>query len=153
LTFIIRVHSRYWVRYLCFFTPAEDDGYILTLLFNGREESSELLVFNAKDIAGGPTHRIPIPVNIPFGFHGSYANGLVFDAEDVVRKWKVIEGDPPKLDMCCHFNSGSDKLNCTLATVYYNVFVRAIFPAIRVTCDVPLSPRQTRPSSLRAGMW
>jgi all-trans-8'-apo-beta-carotenal 15,15'-oxygenase len=32
---------------------AEDDGYLMTLLFDGKEDKSSLLIFDAKDIQQG----------------------------------------------------------------------------------------------------
>lgn len=31
----------------------EDDGYLMTLLFDGQKDSSELLIFDAKSVAKG----------------------------------------------------------------------------------------------------
>jgi carotenoid cleavage dioxygenase-like enzyme len=47
------------------FTPrsdasAEDDGYLLTLCFNGRDGTSSLLVLDAQDVAKGPIATIPV---------------------------------------------------------------------------------------------
>lgn len=67
----------------------EDDGYIAAYLCNGRDKTSDFLLFDAKDISKGPILRVPLPVYMPVGLHGSYTNGLVFDPEDIARKFKV----------------------------------------------------------------
>jgi carotenoid cleavage dioxygenase-like enzyme len=42
-------------------TPlAEDDGYLLTLCFDGRLGTSDLLVFNAQKVDDGPICRLPV---------------------------------------------------------------------------------------------
>ena len=33
---------------------AEDDGYVVGISVNGREQSSDLIVFDAKSVKGGP---------------------------------------------------------------------------------------------------
>lgn len=38
----------------------EDSGYIISILFNGRTETNEILIFNASNISNGPITRIPI---------------------------------------------------------------------------------------------
>lgn len=69
---------------------AEDEGYILTISFNGKTEISELLIFDAQKITQGPISRVAIPVKIPFGLHGSYVPDLVFNEKDVIRKFKTF---------------------------------------------------------------
>lgn len=68
---------------------AEDDGYVLTLCFDGREGSSALLVLDAKHVDRGPVARVPIPDALQsgiaegaaiagpgHGLHGTWAPGL-----------------------------------------------------------------------------
>merc|ERR1712238_516082 len=52
----------------------EDDGYVLTVLFNGKSEQSELLVFESSEISAGPVCRIPLGIGIPHGLHGCFTN-------------------------------------------------------------------------------
>lgn len=68
---------------------AEDDGYIGAYLVNGRDKITDLVLFDAKDIAKGPLSRTRLPTFVPFGLHGSFADGLVFDEDDISRKFKV----------------------------------------------------------------
>jgi len=68
----------------------EDDGYVLSILTNGKDNTSEFVIFDAKDVSKGPISRLNIKgTNIPFGLHGSWAQGLVFSEEDIIRKWKA----------------------------------------------------------------
>jgi carotenoid cleavage dioxygenase-like enzyme len=72
-------------------SSAEDDGYLLSTLHNCRDKTTSLAVFDAKDVAKGPISRIALPVFLPFGLHGSYADGLTFNFDDVIRRFKVFE--------------------------------------------------------------
>lgn len=38
---------------VCGMLQEEDDGYLMTLLFDGQKDSSELLIFDAKSVAKG----------------------------------------------------------------------------------------------------
>ena len=65
----------------------EDSGYILTYLNDGKALTTEILIFNAQEIASGPISRCLLPVYVPPGLHGSFAPGLVFDPELVQQKF------------------------------------------------------------------
>ncbi|KAL1496018.1 hypothetical protein AB1Y20_014651 [Prymnesium parvum] len=66
----------------------EDDGYLLTLCFDGRDGTSELLVFDAERVESGPIARVPVSTpderlppdaNIPgpgHGLHATFVAGL-----------------------------------------------------------------------------
>ena len=69
---------------------AEDDGYLLSYIMNGKTKQSFFVIFDAQNILKGPIHRAEIPgVHIPHGLHGSFAPGLVFDYETILRKFTV----------------------------------------------------------------
>lgn len=70
-------------------TAAEDDGYIGVYLSNGRDLITEFLLFEASDISKGPISRTRLPVFMHTGLHGSYADGVVFEEDDINRKFKV----------------------------------------------------------------
>jgi carotenoid cleavage dioxygenase-like enzyme len=74
----------------------EDDGYLLTLCFDGKRGSSSLLVLDAQHVDRGPVARVPIPdalqAGVPegaaiagpgHGLHGTFAPGLVPSLADV----------------------------------------------------------------------
>lgn len=65
----------------------EDDGYILTFLNDGRLKSTEFVIFDAKNISQGPISRSAISSYIPFAIHGSFAPNLVFDKENIIRRF------------------------------------------------------------------
>ena len=50
----------------------EDDGWLLTFVYDEKENSSELVVVSAKDIASEPIARIIIPSRVPYGFHSAW---------------------------------------------------------------------------------
>jgi carotenoid cleavage dioxygenase len=58
----------------CVFAPrpggtAEDDGWVLTYIYDAVAKRSELIVLNAQDITAEPVARVLIPQRVPFGFH------------------------------------------------------------------------------------
>lgn len=63
----------------CVFAPrpgatAEDDGWVLTYVYDTVVKRSELLVLNAQDIKGEPVARVLVPQRIPFGFHCAWVS-------------------------------------------------------------------------------
>lgn len=50
----------------------ELDGYALTLVHRRGAATTELVVFDARDLAGGPLASVVIPFAIPSGFHCNY---------------------------------------------------------------------------------
>jgi carotenoid cleavage dioxygenase-like enzyme len=52
---------------------AEDDGWLLTLVFDARSQTSHLQVLDASRFADGPVARCHFDQVIPFGFHGAWA--------------------------------------------------------------------------------
>jgi all-trans-8'-apo-beta-carotenal 15,15'-oxygenase len=53
----------------------EDYGYLITYLFNGKTKSSELVIFDAKDIGSGPISRTPLKYMMNFNLHGVFIPG------------------------------------------------------------------------------
>lgn len=55
------------------FVPAGDgegEGYLVTYLWDRSTDRSSLAVFDAQQVADGPVAQVPLPVRVPFGFHG-----------------------------------------------------------------------------------
>lgn len=48
----------------------EDDGWLLTYLFDAAAGTSELVIVDTREFAAPPVARVLIPARIPFGFHG-----------------------------------------------------------------------------------
>lgn len=51
---------------------AEDDGWLVTFVYDTGEETSELVVVNAQDVTDKPVARVLIPQRVPYGFHGAW---------------------------------------------------------------------------------
>lgn len=50
----------------------EGDGWVLSVVYKGAEDVSELLVFEAQDLGAGPIASAKMPRRMPFGFHGNW---------------------------------------------------------------------------------
>ena len=51
---------------------SEDEGYLMTYVYDRATDKSNLMIFNAQDINLGPIAQIKLPQRVPFGFHGSW---------------------------------------------------------------------------------
>ena len=61
------------------FVPAEgaqseDEGYLLSLVYNQETDNSDLIILNAKEPKSGPLATVYLPQRVPFGFHGEWVN-------------------------------------------------------------------------------
>ncbi|MEM9979251.1 MAG: carotenoid oxygenase family protein, partial [Cyanobacteria bacterium P01_D01_bin.2] len=56
---------------------AEDDGWVLNLLYNAERRCSELAILDAQNFAKGPVAILKLPHHVPYGLHGSFTQGLV----------------------------------------------------------------------------
>jgi carotenoid cleavage dioxygenase-like enzyme len=50
----------------------EDDGWLLTVVYDATTDGSELCVLDAADLGRGEVARITLPQRVPFGFHGNW---------------------------------------------------------------------------------
>jgi carotenoid cleavage dioxygenase len=50
----------------------EDDGYIISYVFNAGRNASDVVLLSAQDFAGPPLAVVELPVRVPFGFHGNW---------------------------------------------------------------------------------
>ncbi|CAB9496898.1 Apocarotenoid-15,15'-oxygenase [Seminavis robusta] len=71
----------------------EDDGYILSVMYNGSAKESELIILAAKDIAAGPIARIPLGVAVPHGLFGCFtdAEEARWDGDTIDRRAKLAD--------------------------------------------------------------
>jgi carotenoid cleavage dioxygenase len=53
-------------------TAGEDDGYLITYVYDKATESSRFVVLDASDMAADPIAQVPLPQRVPHGFHGSW---------------------------------------------------------------------------------
>ncbi len=54
---------------------AEDDGYLVSYVYDEREERSVVVVLDAADLGAGPVCRVRLPVRVPLGFHATWVPG------------------------------------------------------------------------------
>ncbi len=50
----------------------EGDGFVLTVAYRGADNRSDLLIFDAQDLADGPLATAQLSTRVPFGFHGNW---------------------------------------------------------------------------------
>ena len=51
---------------------AEDDGWVLSIVYDEARDASDLVVLNARDFTGEPQAVVHLPQRVPFGFHGNW---------------------------------------------------------------------------------
>jgi carotenoid cleavage dioxygenase len=51
---------------------AEDEGWLIGLVIDMNDETTELVILDARDFEGTPQARVKIPHRIPPGFHGNW---------------------------------------------------------------------------------
>ncbi|MBV8074843.1 MAG: carotenoid oxygenase family protein [Planctomycetaceae bacterium] len=49
---------------------AEDDGWILSYVYDAGRDRSDVVILDARDFGGDPVATIRLPVRVPYGFHG-----------------------------------------------------------------------------------
>jgi carotenoid cleavage dioxygenase len=59
------------------FVPArggtsEDDGYLMSFVYDPADNRSELVIIDASNVTADPVARVHLPVRVPAGFHGSW---------------------------------------------------------------------------------
>jgi carotenoid cleavage dioxygenase-like enzyme len=52
----------------------EGDGWLLAVIWRGAENRSDLAIFNATEIEGGPIAHVELSHRVPFGFHGNWVS-------------------------------------------------------------------------------
>jgi len=56
---------------------AEDDGWVVTLVYDAACKASAFYILDARDIAGEPVAVVHLPHRVPYGFHGNWVDGVV----------------------------------------------------------------------------
>ncbi|MBI3328483.1 MAG: carotenoid oxygenase family protein [Nitrospinae bacterium] len=54
---------------------AEDDGWLVTYVYDAGDGTSEMVVIDAQDFRKPPVARVRIPARVPYGFHGAWISG------------------------------------------------------------------------------
>ncbi|UVT15874.1 MAG: carotenoid oxygenase family protein [Nitrospira sp.] len=60
---------------------AEDEGWILSYVYDPKRDLSDVVILDAQDFTGEPIATIRLPVRVPFGFHGGWAPDKVVVVE------------------------------------------------------------------------
>jgi len=60
-----------------FFIPrdgaeSEDDGYLMTYMYDANRGASDLVILDARDLSEPPLARVHLPARVPYGFHGAW---------------------------------------------------------------------------------
>jgi carotenoid cleavage dioxygenase-like enzyme len=50
----------------------EDEGWVLTVVYDATRDASDLVILDGTSFAGPPVATIQLPARVPFGFHGSW---------------------------------------------------------------------------------
>lgn len=58
---------------------SDDDGYLPSLWWNREAALTELLIHDADDLVDQPLARVGLPVRVPNGFHGNWADQATLD--------------------------------------------------------------------------
>jgi carotenoid cleavage dioxygenase len=53
-------------------SSAEDDGWVLVLVYDGTRNASDFHVLDARDVTGEPVAIVRLPHRVPYGFHGNW---------------------------------------------------------------------------------
>jgi carotenoid cleavage dioxygenase-like enzyme len=51
---------------------SEDDGFLVTFVYDENKKRSELVILDAKTFSGPPIATVPLPVRVPYGLHGNF---------------------------------------------------------------------------------
>jgi carotenoid cleavage dioxygenase len=51
---------------------AEDDGWVMSIVYDATSDSSELVILDAQDFTSPPVATVHLPQRVPFGFHGNW---------------------------------------------------------------------------------
>lgn len=51
---------------------AEDDGWLMSYVYDATSDRSDVVVLHAQDLAAGPVATVHLPQRVPFGFHGNW---------------------------------------------------------------------------------
>ena len=51
---------------------SEDDGWLVTYVFDENTGGSEFVVVDALNMGAAPVARVPLPQRVPYGFHGAW---------------------------------------------------------------------------------
>jgi len=59
----------------------EDDGWVLSVVYDAEKNASEVVVMDAKDFSKGPVCTLKCPCVVPYGVHGSWTDDYICGPE------------------------------------------------------------------------
>jgi carotenoid cleavage dioxygenase len=51
---------------------AEDDGYVMSYVYDSTTDTTDIVILNAQDFTGDPVATVKLPTRVPYGFHGNW---------------------------------------------------------------------------------
>jgi carotenoid cleavage dioxygenase-like enzyme len=51
---------------------AEDEGFLMTYVFDETKNATDLIILDAQDLSRPPLAEVHLPVRVPYGFHGNW---------------------------------------------------------------------------------
>jgi carotenoid cleavage dioxygenase len=51
---------------------AEDDGWVMSIVYDAGSDTSSMVILDAQDFTGAPVASVRLPQRVPFGFHGNW---------------------------------------------------------------------------------
>ncbi|GJQ13502.1 hypothetical protein GpartN1_g5293.t1 [Galdieria partita] len=72
----------------------EDQGYLLTVVYDGSRHLSYLAILDAQQVSDGPICRIDFPIHIPHGLHGCWTD-TVYNMEQIQCDFVEYNFDTP----------------------------------------------------------
>ncbi|GFH17146.1 carotenoid oxygenase [Haematococcus lacustris] len=60
----------------------EDDGWLLSMVFDAEAEKSHVVILDAANVAAGPLARLQLPHHVPMGLHGMFTPAYLGPSED-----------------------------------------------------------------------
>jgi all-trans-8'-apo-beta-carotenal 15,15'-oxygenase len=72
---------------------SEDEGYILSVLYNGKTTKSEMVILDSRNISAGPITRIPLGCTVPHGYFGYFvpSDEAAWTYEEIERRAKLAD--------------------------------------------------------------
>jgi carotenoid cleavage dioxygenase-like enzyme len=61
--------------------PEEDDGWVISFVYDANNDSGECVVLDAANFSDGPVARIKLPQRVPYGFHAGWVPQAGIDAQ------------------------------------------------------------------------
>lgn len=65
---------------------SEDEGYLITVVFDGEAARSDVVILDAKQVSKGPVCRFALQTPMPHGLHTCWAEGVTFNIDEMKRK-------------------------------------------------------------------